>query len=341
MAVTMQLSIDREECGIRIQVAGHKPDGLYELRREYRWWPGDPKVVTERVIRLSPNRGATISNNQMRDPLAPFNTEITYKLYETTNQKDFTLVATEGPIVLDWIRHSDDPFDWRNDRPIFRDPFQVDPYDPDLPSVTRPYARVVVTDFTAEWPVRGESRISIIGSKYPRMVTDQRELKQGTMQILTAPYRRLPPGATPPFDDADFIEVSAAMQRMNLLNLFQTTRILHLRGYCVDGMQDLFLVITNIKESIPNPWQPEVRLWDLEFQQVRNPGTYWQKRWDFDTSYTLVAQTFDGYTVDQNGKRSVLASFVDYSTMATTDLAPPTGPLRGEDVADPFVGARL
>jgi hypothetical protein len=301
-------AVSHEQSEIQIAVTGLTVGGIYTLWRCYKRWDGATDWEYEKVLGATAYR-ATSSTAWLHDPIAPHNRSIYYVL-----KRGEIEVARTGTVTMNWQSLDDDPWSLLNERPILRDPYRTTPYVAAHPDTTRPYARLVVTEFEANWETRGQ-KVSIIGSKYPVIATDQRELKSGAFTVITADYRTLKPNAgDPPWTAADYAVYPAALQRENLLNLLQTTRLLHLRGWCVDGFQNLFLVPGSIEETVPFPSRPDIREWRIEYQQVRDPATYLMPRWaagwgDF-VDLAALAADFASLSL-QAGTFEALAAAVD------------------------------
>jgi len=274
MAVTLNPSVNGTQAYIEVYAYGLTVGHRYSLIRF-------TDTIVPRLWVPSANQILGLSSfaQTFIDVTAPYGIDLHYWLYDHTANK--VAAKDEERVQLTWtVPFPQDPFNPANDQPIFRDPHN-------------PYATFIkapLVDLKQEWPVRS-TRMSVIGSAVPRIVTDVRELKQGVFSIVTR--------------DAE--------TRDRLMDMFLPNRVIHMRAdqvssdvHKLDGYYDLFFTPLQISEQLMLKARPEWRQWDVEFQQMPAPQRYWigaiSSSWKYDqvvevqATYATLASTVSDYT---------------------------------------------
>ena len=274
MAVTLRANINGTQAYIEVLASGLTVGHRYSLIR-FSDTPTLPRLWVPSANQIL---GLSSFAQTFIDVTAPYGTDLFYWLYDHTANK--VAAKDDERVSLTWtVPFPQDPFNAANDQPIFRDPHN-------------PYATFIkapLVDLKQEWPVRS-TRMSVIGSAVPRIVTDVRELKQGVFSIVTR--------------DAE--------TRDRLMDMFLPNRVIHMRAdqvssdvHKLDGYYDLFFTPLQISEQLILKARPEWRQWDVAFQQMPAPQKYWigaiSSSWSYDqvvavqATYATLTSTVSDY----------------------------------------------
>lgn len=286
MTESIGVGISTEQASAVIRLRGLLPDRWYTVQRKEI-----DGVITSRGWHTIPSIRRVVPPNAVDitrvDITIPFDTSCQYRLMRSKRKDSLgTEVAASDVEQLTWITaNPNNPLDPRNDLPIFRDALRAD-----LPAF-----RAVIVDLEYEWAARSEVT-PIIGSIAPRVSSDRRQLKAGTMSVMT----------------------TSAVQRRAFLDLFLGSRVIQCRAPVIGedplGMSDLYFVAKDLTEVVFDKNSPAVRQWDVDFQQVPAPAEFTAPKWSNSTTYDESKDVFATYA-------AAAAALEDYD-QANTDITP-------------------
>lgn len=177
---------------------------------------------------------AAAATATFEDYLAPFGADLVYAVTSSTG----AVSATAAVVRLPWHVSTAVPA-FTTDTglwPIIREP--------GAPS--RGAIKVPVADYSGVFGIRA-TVTPIIGSGYPVVANDVRQVKRFSMTLLT----------------------SSADMRRHLLPFFQNGKVLHVRAPCVNALDNVFFKCLTLSETIEDRTRPNLVTWQLECQQVR------------------------------------------------------------------------
>lgn len=176
----------------------------------------------------------TTADATFDDYLAPFGTDLVYAVTSATG----AITATAPAVRLPWHESTALPA-FTTDTGLW--PILRMPSDP-----ARGAIKVPVADYSGEFGVRA-TVTPIIGSGYPVVANDVRQVKRFAMSLLT----------------------SSASMRRHLLPYFQNGHVLHMRAPCVNALDNVYFKCLKLSERIEDRARPNLVTWQLDCQQVR------------------------------------------------------------------------